>query len=315
MLVQQSHTRAHHLSDMLSSTLHQNDSKYSIQQDLLPIPVITKIRDSLMVVEIGIGTFNNGAYKSYLLMMDTGGTNIWIQCEDCLKPKGNCYPQKEDYFPNSKSISYLPYKPRLTYAKIYMGGTTSSGVFGTNIKPPQSSITINFLKLYEPRYMVNVVDLGVNKEHLHINKIKLYSGKIKGFLVDPGSPISHLSKGAYDVVVSKLDKHFSQHKGEFRKENQEGWLCYSRINGAQGYSNVPGITYYFEGGAQLDVNPEDTFFRQRGQGREEILCLAILQSKFEQNILGAYQQVNYKFIYNIKDKTLQFGREDCAKNG
>ncbi|CAL0314771.1 unnamed protein product [Lupinus luteus] len=76
------------------------------------MPIIKRAYDVFMVVMVGIGTFYNGAYKSYSLIMDTGGTHIWIQCEDCKKkPEGHCYPQKEDYFPKSMSASYIPLNP------------------------------------------------------------------------------------------------------------------------------------------------------------------------------------------------------------
>ncbi|KAE9612349.1 putative nepenthesin [Lupinus albus] len=188
--------------------------------------------------------------------------------------------------------------------------------FGTNIKPPRSYKTINFHKFDGHSYMVNVVDLGVNMEHLNINKRIFYSRDTKneGFLIDSGASVSYLSKGAYDVVASKLDENFAKYKGEFRKENQDGWLCYSRIKGPQGYQNVPGITYYFEGGAQLYVTPQDAYMRDTRQGSKVTFCLATLETKVGLNIIGAFHQVNYKFIFNIKDKTLQFGRDDCAKN-
>ncbi|KAE9612352.1 putative nepenthesin [Lupinus albus] len=342
-----------------------------------------------MVVEVGIGTFNNGAYKSYLLVMDTVSSDIWTQCEDCkLQPEGYCYPQKEEYFPNSKSKSYYAFKTPLTYSHEYESGTKSSALyametftfpstssstphlkfprivfrcgiknynpratdssyplagvfgmgmgtwsfinqietqsgrrfsycfvhmhmrnpppsylrFGTNIKPPHNYKTINFHQFDGHSYMVNVVDLGVNREHLNINKRIFYSRDTnnEGFLVDWGASVSYLSKGAYDVVARKLDEHFKKFKGELWKENQDGWLCYSRIKGPQGY--------------QLYVTPQDAYMRNTHPGSKETFCLATIETKIGLNIIGAFHQVNYKFIYNIKDKTLQFGREDCAKN-
>ncbi|CAL0317342.1 unnamed protein product [Lupinus luteus] len=367
MLVRQSQARVQHLYHMFSSTLLPNDSEYFLQRDTIQTPIIKRIAISSMLIEVGIGTFNNDTYKSYLLVMDTGSGITWIQCEDChLKPNGNCYPQKEVYFPNSKSKSYIPFNPPSPYNITYGDSSNSSGFyaketftfpssssssshlklpnivfgcgtnnhsphgnslvagnppamylrFGTNIKPPTSSKTINLIKS-STLYAVKIIDLGVNGEQLYIDQKLFYSDKIKsnGIIVDSGSSTSFLSKGAYDIVASKLDNHFSKHKEEFMKLNMEGKLCYSRIKGAQGYNNIPGVTYYFEGGAQLDVVPEDTFFRQADPSKTELFCFAIFPSTSKLNLLGAFQQANFKFIFNVKDKTLQFGRDDCTKNG
>ncbi|KAE9621303.1 putative Peptidase family A1 domain-containing protein [Lupinus albus] len=77
ILVQQSHDRVQHLSHMLSSTLYLNFSEYSVLDNTTLMPVIKRIPTSHMLVEVGIGTFNNDSYKSYLLVMDTGSKFIW----------------------------------------------------------------------------------------------------------------------------------------------------------------------------------------------------------------------------------------------
>ncbi|CAL0317341.1 unnamed protein product [Lupinus luteus] len=187
--------------------------------------------------------------------------------------------------------------------------------FGSNITPPQSSTTIKLLPY--TLYAVNMVDLGVNGEQLHIDNRLLYPDNItiKGLIVDSGSSMSYLTQGAYDLVVRKLDQHFSKYKGEFIKLDVGNKLCYSRTKGVKEYNNIPGVTYYFEGGSKLDVIPEATFTRKASSGKSEMFCLTIHPTKVNLNVLGSFQQVNVKFIFNIKDETLQFGREDCAKNG
>ncbi|CAL0314743.1 unnamed protein product [Lupinus luteus] len=151
--------------------------------------------------------------------------------------------------------------------------------FGTDIKPPSSSQTIKFLESSTHAYIVDLVDLGVNKEQLHIHNRQINSPslKFKGIVFDSGTIMSYLSKGAYDIVVSQLDKHFSKYKGEFKKEIDSKFLIYSRIKG-KGYNNIPGVTFYFKGGAKLDVNPEGTFMKKL-QGGKETFRLMIRETK------------------------------------
>ncbi|CAL0314742.1 unnamed protein product [Lupinus luteus] len=55
--------------------------------------VIKKEHVSFMVVEVGIGTFHEGANKSYLLKMSTMSDITWTQREDCRTfDNGHCYP-------------------------------------------------------------------------------------------------------------------------------------------------------------------------------------------------------------------------------
>ncbi|CAL0307727.1 unnamed protein product [Lupinus luteus] len=403
--VQRSHARVQHFSDMVSSTFHLNGSKYSLQRDTIPVPIkIKRIPTANMLVEVGIGTFNNNAYKSYLLVMDTGSTLIWTQCVGCkFTYGGHCYLQKEDFFPNTESKSYILSKPQSTYHYTYGDGGYSYGIcsketftfpsasssssplkfpnivfgcginnhnplsedntfliagvlgmgvgktsfvyqiknqiggrfsycfvrndmenpppmylrFGTNIKPPKNPKTLKFQKSAFEFYTLNMIDIGVNGERLHLRKEQLFAphSEVKGLIIDSGAELSYLREEAYNVIVSKMDKYFSEHKGEFMKENSEdGLSCYSRIKGEK-YNNIPGVTFYFEGGVQLDIIPEGTFQRNIGPRRKEIFCLMFYGTQGDINILGAFQQVNQKFIYNINDMTLQFGREDCAKNG
>ncbi|KAE9595298.1 putative nepenthesin [Lupinus albus] len=149
MLVQQSDVRVQHVYNILSSTFHANLSEYSLKQDMIPTPVIKKKGITSMVVEVGIGTFDNGAYRSYLLIMDTGSNDIWVQCEDCQsQPNGHCYPQKEDYFPNTKSKSYMPFNPPSPYTLIYGDGRNSSDFFAKETFTfPSSSSSSQHIKL------------------------------------------------------------------------------------------------------------------------------------------------------------------------
>lgn len=372
-------------------------------------PPVQRLPFSAMVVEVGIGTLKNG-YKKYFLTLDTGSDIIWTQCEGCNQPGGHCYPQKDDPFPNSQSMSYKPLPCRkhppcsnecegayCSYSESYADKTKTCGIlatetltftssspaparlenivfgcgtknydptvkdktnqiagifgmgqgdrsfikqlgqlsggrfsycfigmqvekpppmylrFGSDIKPPKNIQTIDFFerKDHEGPYFVNLIDMGVAGVPLHINPQLIDSG---GTVVDSGSSITSLNVGAYKLLADGIDKYFSDLR-EFEKVVEYGYQCYIRKKGAgQGYNKIPSVTFYFKGAQQLDVFPEATFYREVITGGREQFCL-MFDSSPRLNIIGAFQQMNTKFIYNMQTKKLQFGREDCALNG
>lgn len=184
--------------------------------------------------------------------------------------------------------------------------------FGSDIKPPKNFQTIDFFQREdnEGPYFVNLMDMGVAGVPLHINPQLIDSG---GTAVDSGSSISYLNVGAYKLLADGIEKYFSDLR-EFERDNNKDYLCYIRKKGGQGYNKIPSVTFYFKGAQQLDVIPEATFYREVITGGRERFCLMI-KSNPHFNILGAFQQMNTKFIYNLQTKKLQFGREDCALNG
>ncbi|CAL0329651.1 unnamed protein product [Lupinus luteus] len=320
MLMQQSHAHVQQLSDKHSLTRHPNGSEYPLQQGTIPTPVIQRLPQSTMVVKVNIGTFNNEAYKSYLLVMDTSSGLIWTQCEDCRKPGGRCYPQKGDYFPNSESKSYTPFNPPSPYTMQYGGGTKTSGFLAKETFTfPSTSSSSPHLKLpnivfgcgtnndspnaKDRRYQIEGV-FGMSMDrNSFINQIKTQSGgKFSYCHVQNGeknSPPSYLRFGT-DIKLPPTSKtiKLSINRDSYFVDLLDLGVNGERLHIDQRIIYSPdikykgllldsgGVTYYFEGGAQLDVIPE-----------------------------GSFQQVNYKFIYNIEDKTLQFGKENCAKNG
>ncbi|KAJ6945199.1 hypothetical protein NC651_000290 [Populus alba x Populus x berolinensis] len=61
------------------------------------------------------------------------------------------------------------------------------------------------------------------------------------------------------------------------------------------------------------VEPEAIFLFREFEGKN-VFCLSML-SDDSKTIIGAYQQMKQKFVYDTKARMLSFGPEDCEKNG
>ncbi|KAJ8421125.1 hypothetical protein Cgig2_022526 [Carnegiea gigantea] len=84
-------------------------SNRSIDPEQVPrLPVEVK-QYGIHVVKISIGTLTNEkpTYKSYYLVMDTGSSLIWLQCEGC-KKNNRCFKQEDPPFPSTASQTCRP---------------------------------------------------------------------------------------------------------------------------------------------------------------------------------------------------------------
>ncbi|KAG8389431.1 hypothetical protein BUALT_Bualt02G0228800 [Buddleja alternifolia] len=80
------------------------------------------------VIKIGIGTFKSKPpYKEYYLDVDTGSSQIWLQCEGCTK----CFKQTPKPFPKENSSSFrllLSENKPLPYTMVYDDGDNTHGI-------------------------------------------------------------------------------------------------------------------------------------------------------------------------------------------
>ncbi|XP_054801596.1 aspartic proteinase nepenthesin-2-like [Prosopis cineraria] len=186
--------------------------------------------------------------------------------------------------------------------------------FGADIKPPTDPRTINFFKngRYEA-YFVRLLDLGVNGEPLGIDPRVFQVGADGkgGCVVDSGSSHSYVIEEAYKMLERKMKQYFSRLPEFERYRGGEGKVCYRRRN-VEGFSKIPGVNWYFEG-ARMDVSGEGTFRREE-RGGKEVFCMMI-EADQSMTTLGAFQQVNHKFVFDTLSNKLHFGPQDCATNG
>lgn len=104
----------------------------SFQTASTPRPLID-MQDFNYIIKISIGTFNaiNPPFKDYYLIMDTGSSFTWMQCEGCT----TCFKQNPAPFPKNRSTSFHPIRDganRLSaYSLAYLDGSKTSGIIAT----------------------------------------------------------------------------------------------------------------------------------------------------------------------------------------
>ncbi|PON69500.1 Aspartic peptidase [Trema orientale] len=187
--------------------------------------------------------------------------------------------------------------------------TTAYLRFGNDAKAVMDSLRgVQRVRMVQgmSRYSITLIDISVNGKRLHLNP-SLFRGK---FAIDSGAPYTALLKDAYTIVRNEMVEYF-QRRYSWRPLKDTGTyydLCYNKFYRSGNYS-LPTMSFQLDG-ATLFLKPENLF--------EEFsfgFCLIMLPiGNAGPGLLGAFQQSNFRFLYDVKALTLSFAPQNCQNN-
>ncbi|XP_074303631.1 aspartic proteinase nepenthesin-1-like [Silene latifolia] len=215
-------------------------------------------------------------------------------------------------------------KGRFTYC-IKRGNGTSTILFGDDaqIKGDDARIVQRIAMKPESRYHLHLVAISVEKERLSIDpSVFTLDDKdfTSGFFIDPSAPFTVLTYTAYIALKSTLLRYFAtMYQWEPLASDANIFdLCYSDVPNPSLGQIYPTITFTFvksPGGRAGEVNlvfdPKHVF---GNFGIDKGFCLQMLptsDSKDGPSILGAFQQFNIQFLFDINNRLLSFVPKDC----
>ncbi|KAF7069249.1 hypothetical protein CFC21_074906 [Triticum aestivum] len=122
-----------------------------------------------------------------------------------------------------------------------------------------------------------------------------------GCLIDPGTSTTAITQPVYHVLEHAVVEHVTRLGLPLVK--RDGYrLCFSGATQAA-LEYLPTVTLRFEEGAELVIRPQQLFvFVQHD------ICLTVVPSK-DITIIGAMQQVDTRFVYDIAAGKIQFAPE------
>ncbi|KAF7817860.1 Aspartic peptidase [Senna tora] len=188
--------------------------------------------------------------------------------------------------------------PEGPYSYIHYGDDAQISGDGDKIK------TIQLVPQAIPRYYLPCTGISLNADLLPIHP-SLWAFKpdrTGGFAVDTGSGPTFLVRSAYSVVRDWIYRYFEE-QGRYPIIGPYD-LCYRREDHDEWYPN-PSMTYHFEGDADLVVDPTAVF---QIFDEEDMSCLAVMSMPDDTgpSLLGAFQQVNYRFVFDFRLLQLSF---------
>ncbi|XP_047326244.1 aspartic proteinase nepenthesin-2-like [Impatiens glandulifera] len=178
-------------------------------------------------------------------------------------------------------------------------------------------------------YHLEMVGISFNDQRLNISndlfrlKNNGVGGGGGGCIINLKEPLSLIIQPAYEALKYVVIQYFSKIPELLRVDKLElpfpfdrDQLCY-RNNSHKPFDHIkfPTITFHFSGEqANLVLNKETIFtsFRLR-PFLHMYFCLAMLPNP-STTIIGVYQQIDHRFVYDRNKKELLFYPENCLEN-
>ncbi|KAF8660788.1 hypothetical protein HU200_057374 [Digitaria exilis] len=131
-----------------------------------------------------------------------------------------------------------------------------------------------------------------------------------GCLIDLGTPLTVMAQEAYDAVEEAIWSDLRR-QGALRVKRPGYGLCVRASEVVMG-RRLPSLSFHFaEEEAVLAVSPEQLFLMM-DEEHGRVACLAVMPGR--RTIIGALQQVDTRFVFDIKDSKLSFAPESCIRD-
>ncbi|KAK9691782.1 hypothetical protein RND81_09G219800 [Saponaria officinalis] len=215
-------------------------------------------------------------------------------------------------------------KGKFTYC-IRPTNKTSTIFFGDDAHISGSEPVQRIAMVPEARYHLRLAGITVKGKRLIIEPSIFQlddQNYTSGFFIDPSAPYTVLSNTAYNKVKEKIVQHFSELKMEplpINKTINTFDLCYGNSPDKSNRYNYPTMAFNFlksggnSGEVNLILNPKN-IFGDLVIGNNTGFCFQMLPTPDQRDgpsILGAYQQRNFQFLFDINAKSLSFVPKNC----
>lgn len=128
-----------------------------------------------------------------------------------------------------------------------------------------------------------------------------------GCMIDTGAIATFIQRGPYEVVMRHFDEHFTSFGRQRMHNASEDWeYCYRYDSRFRAYASM---TFHFDR-ADFKVEPTYMYFIFQNEG---YFCVAISFSD-RNSVVGAWQQQDTRFVYDLNTGTIRFAPENCAND-
>ncbi|KAK6154267.1 hypothetical protein DH2020_008515 [Rehmannia glutinosa] len=175
--------------------------------------------------------------------------------------------------------------------------------FGNDIPRVGKDVkTTQILYPSHPTMFLGLTDISVAEKRLGIPKA-LFSYEQGGFLIDTGAQFTVLKKQAYDRVIQAFANYYDGKLKRVNKKIHYLELCYKSNSSMKSYASM---TFHLQGGADYVTS------NLYAAPKTGIMCIGLVPG--EVSILGAMQQWNTRFIFDMNMNVMKFVSEDCSKD-
>ncbi|CAL5043760.1 unnamed protein product [Urochloa decumbens] len=194
--------------------------------------------------------------------------------------------------------------------------------FGTDVPRNPRYRTTRILPAHEGHepsgHHVSLVGVSLGARRLDAIRPEMFARREDGgggCVVDLGTPVTVMAEEAYEVVEEAVWSELRRHGAERVERPGLGYgLCVRSSEAMMGRLRSLSMSLHFEGEeAVLVVAPEQLFLMvyDEEQGRR-IACLAVKPGR--RTVVGALQQVDTRFVFDLKQSKLSFAPESCIQD-
>ncbi|KAG2605454.1 aspartic proteinase nepenthesin-2-like [Panicum virgatum] len=162
-------------------------------------------------------------------------------------------------------------------------------------------------------HYVRLVGVSLGARRLDGIRLEMFARRDDGqggCVIDLGTPLTVMAREAYDVVEAAVWSDLAHHGAE-RVELSGYGLCVRASSEAM-KGRLPSLSLHFpEEEAALVVSPEQMFLMADDEEQGRIACLAMKPGR--RTVIGALQQVDTRFVFDLKDSKLSFASESCIQ--
>ncbi|GFS29212.1 hypothetical protein Acr_00g0005830 [Actinidia rufa] len=207
---------------------------------------------------------------------------------------------------------------RFSYCLFFNAWTRTNATsflrFGTDIPGSQNFQRTRLVPhpAHPESYALNLRDISIGDHRMNFpaNTFAVTGNDSRGgFILDTGTLVSYIDRNPYSQIRRVFVERFNRLRLQQSRHNKFD-LCYTMPRNVRAQDVFTPMTYHFEGGSNLWVASENVFLVNR---IKNFFCLG-LKPQDGMTVLGALQQQNTRFIYDVHGGVLSFARENCAAN-
>ncbi|KAK3124306.1 hypothetical protein QOZ80_7BG0584720 [Eleusine coracana subsp. coracana] len=184
--------------------------------------------------------------------------------------------------------------------------------FGTDVPHNPNYRTTKILpalNAHESEYYLSLIGVslgGHTLDRIHPEMFARNKDNKGGCVIDIGTPLTIMVQEAYKVIEDAIWADLQHLKAE-RVESPRFGLCFRVTEAIKGRLQ-PLSLHFAEEEAVLVFSPKQLFLMMHDR-QGQIACLAMMPG--HRTIIGAFQQVDTRFVYDVEGFMLSFASESC----
>ncbi|KAL0011473.1 hypothetical protein SO802_006581 [Lithocarpus litseifolius] len=164
---------------------------------------------------------------------------------------------------------------------------------------------------YQNRYYLKVLGISMEGKYLQINpnEFQMRVDFTGGFAIDSGSSYTYLVQNAYNIVRAEIVRYLQAYNWNPTVHSELPYdLCYD-VNPTEN-QKFPSLTIHFLE-ADLELGAQRVF----ELFYSNTFCMFIIPTSQQgTNLLGAFQQSDFRFLFDVKAHEMWFVEEKCHLN-